>query len=58
VSSQSVEDLVHDHTFLHVCGIGADFHLKLECFNPAGSIKLKTARGMIDDLQARGLIKP
>ncbi|MCQ9426641.1 2,3-diaminopropionate biosynthesis protein SbnA [Pseudomonas sp. LJDD11] len=54
----SIGDIVHDQTFLKVSGLGADFHLKMESFNPAGSIKLKTASGLVDDLQARGLIQP
>jgi len=31
---------------------------KLECFNPAGSAKDRVARAMIDDAEARGLLKP
>lgn len=30
--------------------------MKLEAFNPAGSVKMKTASGMIHDLEARGRI--
>jgi N-(2-amino-2-carboxyethyl)-L-glutamate synthase len=33
-----------------------DLHLKLEAFNSAGSIKLKTACGLVDDMEVRGLI--
>ncbi|CAM3124800.1 pyridoxal-5'-phosphate-dependent protein [Pseudomonas floridensis] len=51
-------DIVHDRTFLKVSGLGPDFYLKMESLNPAGSIKLKTAVGLVDDLQARGLIGP
>lgn len=54
----TIGDIIHDRTFLNVAGIGPDFHLKMESFNPAGSIKLKTAVALIDDLQARGLITP
>lgn len=35
-----------------------DVYLKLEGFNPAGSIKLKTALSMIEGLERRGRIKP
>jgi len=31
---------------------------KLECFNPAGSAKDRVARAMIDDAEARGILKP
>ena len=31
---------------------------KLECFNPAGSVKDRVARAMIGDGEARGLLKP
>ncbi|MDO7929255.1 2,3-diaminopropionate biosynthesis protein SbnB [Pseudomonas sp. KFB-139] len=51
-------DIVHDQTFLKVAGLGHEFFLKMESLNPAGSIKLKTAVGLVDDLQARGLIGP
>ncbi|MEG5266130.1 2,3-diaminopropionate biosynthesis protein SbnB [Pseudomonas sp. JDS28PS106] len=55
---ETISDIVHDRTFLKVRGLGPDFLLKLESLNPAGSIKLKTATGLIDDLQSRGLIGP
>ena len=32
--------------------------VKLENFNPAGSVKDRVARAMIDDAEARGLLKP
>ena len=32
--------------------------VKLEYFNPAGSVKDRVARAMIDDAEARGLLKP
>ncbi|MDA7014620.1 2,3-diaminopropionate biosynthesis protein SbnB [Pseudomonas cerasi] len=54
----SLCEIVHDQTFLKVTGLGADFFLKMESLNPAGSIKLKTAVGLINDLQARGLLGP
>ncbi len=31
---------------------------KLEYFNPAGSVKDRIAKGMIDDAEAKGLLKP
>ena len=54
----TLSEIVHDRTFLKVSGLGQDFYLKMESLNPAGSIKLKTAVGLVDDLQARGLIGP
>ena len=36
----------------------AEVWLKLEGMNPAGSIKDRTARAMIDDAESRGLLKP
>lgn len=54
---ETIADIVHDQTFLKVSGIGPEFFLKLESLNPAGSIKLKTAVGLVDDLQSRGQIK-
>lgn len=31
---------------------------KLECLNPAGSVKDRAAKAMIDDAEARGLLRP
>jgi cysteine synthase A len=36
---------------------GIDIFLKLEGFNVTGSIKLKTAIGLIEDLEKRGIAK-
>ena len=36
----------------------AEVWLKLEGMNPAGSIKDRTARAMVDDAEERGLLKP
>lgn len=41
-----------------------DYHLearvlaKLEYFNPAGSVKDRVAKAMLDDAEARGVLKP
>ena len=32
--------------------------VKLECFNPAGSIKDRAAKAMLDDAESRGILKP
>lgn len=39
-------------------GLGATVIGKLEYFNPAGSVKDRIAKAMIDDAEARGLLKP
>ena len=36
----------------------ADVYGKLEYFNPAGSVKDRIAKAMIDDAEAKGLLKP
>ena len=36
----------------------ADIVAKLEYFNPAGSVKDRVAKAMIDDAEAKGLLKP
>ncbi len=39
-------------------GLEADVYGKLEYFNPAGSVKDRIAKAMIDDAEAKGLLKP
>ena len=39
-------------------GLGATVYAKLEYFNPAGSVKDRIAKAMIDDAEAKGLLKP
>lgn len=39
-------------------GLEATIYGKLEYFNPAGSVKDRVAKAMIDDAEAKGLIKP
>ena len=38
--------------------IPATLLAKLECFNPGGSAKDRVARAMVDDAEARGILKP
>lgn len=48
-------ELVHlERTY----GLKARILAKLEYFNPAGSVKDRIAKAMLDDAQARGLIGP
>ncbi|MFR9555242.1 MAG: cysteine synthase A [Rikenellaceae bacterium] len=44
--------------FAQVNGAKAHIIAKLEMFNPAGSIKDRVAKSMIDDLEQRGVIAP
>lgn len=39
-------------------GLEAKLLVKLEYFNPAGSVKDRIAKAMIDDAEAKGLLKP
>ena len=39
-------------------GLGAKLTAKLEYFNPAGSVKDRIAKSMIEDAEAKGLLKP
>ena len=38
--------------------LAADIYGKLEYFNPAGSVKDRIAKAMIDDAEAKGVLKP
>ena len=38
--------------------LGANVFAKLEYFNPAGSVKDRIAKAMIDDAESKGLLKP
>lgn len=38
-------------------GLNAKILAKLECFNPAGSVKDRIAKAMIDDAEAKGILK-
>jgi N-(2-amino-2-carboxyethyl)-L-glutamate synthase len=57
---RSASDLVLDDVFLEMNSLidGINLILKIECFNPTGSIKLKTAVSLLDDAERRGLLKP
>lgn len=39
-------------------GLGSDIYAKLELYNPAGSVKDRVGKYMIEDAEARGLLKP
>ena len=44
--------------FAKMSGLDATILAKLEYFNPAGSVKDRAAKAMIDDAQEKGLLKP
>lgn len=60
---RSVEELIGRTPMLELRNIARELGLdarivaKLECFNPAGSAKDRVAKSMIDDAEARGLLK-
>ena len=39
-------------------GVGAKVFAKVEFFNPAGSVKDRIAKAMLDDAEAKGVLKP
>lgn len=59
-----ITDLIGGTPLLELAGIEKSQKLeatllgKLEYFNPAGSVKDRIARAMIDDAEAKGLLKP
>ena len=44
--------------YANLKGLGATVCAKLEYFNPAGSVKDRIAKAMIDDAEAKGLLTP
>lgn len=60
----SVEELIGRTPLLELTrlerseGLAGHILAKLECFNPAGSVKDRAAKAMVDDAEARGLLKP
>jgi cysteine synthase A len=57
--SKSISAIINDQNFVQLRALGVrNLHLKLEGLNPAGSIKMKTALGMVAALEAQGRIGP
>src|ERR1700753_1754640 len=60
--AEDVTELMGHTPMLHVHRIvpagAADLYVKLENYNPGGSVKDRAARGMIIDAERRGLLKP
>ncbi|MBR2523806.1 MAG: cysteine synthase A [Clostridiales bacterium] len=48
--------LLKINNFIGANGIKANIYAKLEYFNPAGSVKDRIAKAMLDDAEAKGLI--
>lgn len=61
---ETITDLIGGTPLLHLAnfektrGAKATIYGKLEYFNPAGSVKDRIGRAMIDDAEAKGLLKP
>jgi 2,3-diaminopropionate biosynthesis protein SbnA len=56
---ESISRIINDSNFVRVRGMGPrNLFLKLEAFNAAGSIKIKTALGMVDAVEASGRLTP
>ncbi len=60
----SADQLTGGTPLLELTHVEQDYHLearvlaKLEYFNPAGSVKDRVAKAMLDDAEARGVLKP
>ena len=50
--------LLELHNFADAYAPGALLYAKLESFNPAGSVKDRVAKALIEDAELRGLLKP
>lgn len=50
--------LVELAAYSHQQGLPTPLIAKLEMFNPSGSVKARTALAMIEDAEARGILKP
>jgi len=48
--------LLKINNFINANGLKANIYAKLEYFNPAGSVKDRIAKAMIDDAEAKGLL--
>ncbi len=57
---RSVDELIGRTPLLELSGLGNDARIlaKLEYLNPAGSVKDRVAKAMIDDAEDRGLLTP
>lgn len=54
-----VSSIINDRNFVQIKSLGLEhLYVKIEALNPAGSVKLKAALAMIDDLETTGRIGP
>jgi len=54
---KTISRIINDNNFIRLRGLGHErIFLKLEAFNPAGSIKMKTAVRMVDQFEEQGRI--
>ena len=62
--AKTITDLIGETPLLELANFAAAHNLeaavlgKLEYFNPAGSVKDRTAKAMLDDAEQRGILKP
>ena len=62
-SAQKITDLIGKtpllklNNYIEENSLGADIYAKLEYFNPGGSVKDRIAKAMIDDAEAKGILK-
>lgn len=56
---KTVSQMIHDNVFLRVKGLSLNnVFMKIESFNPAGSVKMKTALGLLHSFESQSRIKP
>ena len=64
MAAKSITDLIGNTPLMELCNYRRKYALeaaifaKLECFNPAGSVKDRIAKSMIEDAEEKGLLKP
>ncbi len=62
-AAQKITDLIGKtpllklNNYIEENSLGADIYAKLEYFNPGGSVKDRIAKAMIDDAEAKGILK-
>lgn len=54
----SIDELIGHTPLLKISGFGADIFAKIESKNPAGSVKDRVAKQIIDDAEAAGKLAP
>ncbi len=54
---KSLDELIGSTPLMELTNIGSGIYAKLEFFNPAGSIKDRAAKYMIEDFEKKGMLK-